>query len=421
MNNTNVSNQIKTPAHRRHYGFVILACCCLIMGVNVGLSFSCAGIMYEPVCSSIGVKVGEFGMYMSLMYVASSLLLPWAGRMIEKHSARWLLTGSSALMGVAFLAMALFNNVWEFYGAGIVLGVSVAFLLYLSFPVLINRWFSTRVGLLMGVCAAASGVGGVLFNPLAGYIITNFGWRYTYGVYAAIVLVIVTPVLALLLRDRPSDMGLEPYRGTSPKQPQATESAKPVPAADVAYKDALRMPALYMIVAFSFLMMAISTLNLYVPTFTMSLDFGIEEASLAAASVMVGVTLGKLVLGYINDRSCVAGVLVTTLSGALGLLLMLAGSFGFWLVCLGGFLFGWAYAGVMVQTAMLTRTVFGSRDYARIYAIVSIALAAGGAIASGAWGWIVEATSCSTVFVIGIVLLIVSTVTGLIPLRGHSK
>lgn len=396
---------------KRHYGFVILICCCLIMGVNIGLSFSCAGIMYEPVCQSIGVKVGEFGMYMSLMYVTSSLLLPWAGRMIERHSARLLLTLSSALMGAAFLAMAFFTNVWEFYGAGIALGVSVAFLLYLSFPVLINRWFRSRVGLLMGICAAASGVGGMLFNPLAGYIITNHGWRATYMVFAAIVLLIVTPLLGLLLRDRPADMGLLPYGKEEPRR-QGAENRN----ADISYESALKSPVLYIIVVFSFLMMAISTLNLFVPAFTQSLGYGIESAALAAASVMAGVTVGKLALGYINDRSCVAGVIVTTLGGAAGLLLMLAGEAGLWLICTGGFMFGWAYAGVMVQTAMLTRTVFGSRDYARIYAIVSIALAAGGAVASGGWGWIVEVSSCRTVFVIGAILLVVSAVAGLIPL-----
>lgn len=32
-----------------HYGYVIVACCCLIMGVNVGLTFSCAGIFFQPV------------------------------------------------------------------------------------------------------------------------------------------------------------------------------------------------------------------------------------------------------------------------------------------------------------------------------------------------------------------------------------
>lgn len=84
---------------RMHYGYIIVACCCLIMGVDIGLTFSCAGIFYRPVSESLGVSVGSFGIYMSIMYITSTLMLPYAGRLIERYSARWLLTCSSALMG----------------------------------------------------------------------------------------------------------------------------------------------------------------------------------------------------------------------------------------------------------------------------------------------------------------------------------
>ncbi|MDE6681145.1 MAG: MFS transporter, partial [Muribaculaceae bacterium] len=145
---------VATGKGRLHYGFVIVACCCLMMGINVGLTFSCAGIFYRPVSEALGVAVGEFGIYMSVMYVTSSLMLSVAGRMLERYSARWLFSANSALMGLTFLSMALYDNVWEFYVAGGVLGVTLAFLLYLSFPTLVNRWFHTRVGLMIGICSA---------------------------------------------------------------------------------------------------------------------------------------------------------------------------------------------------------------------------------------------------------------------------
>ena len=158
-----------------HYGFVIVACCCLIMGVNIGLTFSCAGIFYTPICQSLDVAKGEFGIYMSVMYVTSILTLTLAGQLVERLSARWLFSGCSALMGLTFGAMAFFNSLWEFYVAGGVLGVTTAFLLYLSFPTLVNRWFRSKVGLMIGICSAASGIGGILFNPIAGSLIENIG------------------------------------------------------------------------------------------------------------------------------------------------------------------------------------------------------------------------------------------------------
>lgn len=65
---------------------------------------------------------------------------------------------------------------------------------------------------------------------------------------------------------------------------------------------------------------------------------------------------------------------------------------------------------------MLTRTVFGSVDYARIYSIMSMALAAGGAIASGGWGLIVDATSFHFIFFIGVGMLLVYTAIGTVAL-----
>ena len=40
-----------------HYGYVIAFCCCLIMGVNIGLAMSCAGIFYNPASAELGVSV----------------------------------------------------------------------------------------------------------------------------------------------------------------------------------------------------------------------------------------------------------------------------------------------------------------------------------------------------------------------------
>ena len=168
-----------------HYGYVIVFCCCLIMGINIGLVMSCAGIFYKPVSSALGVSVGNFGLYMTFIYAFSFLMLSIAGKMMDKYSARWLLTISSGIVGLLYLYMSQFNAVWHFYIAGAISGLSLAFLLYLSYPVLINRWFNTRVGFFIGLCSAASGVGGVLFNPLGGYLIAEYGWRNAYLVFGS--------------------------------------------------------------------------------------------------------------------------------------------------------------------------------------------------------------------------------------------
>ncbi|MBD5369802.1 MAG: MFS transporter [Bacteroides sp.] len=429
----------ESSSRRIHYGFVILACCCLMMGVDVGLVMSCASIFYGPVSGALGVSVGEFGVYMSLSFITSSLMLSVAGNMLERYSARRVITVASAVCGVALGAMGLYDALWEFYVSGAVMGATLAFLLYMGFPTLINRWFRTRVGLLIGICSASSGIGGIIFNPIGGWVITEWGWRWGYILFGLIILLLVTPALGLLLRDHPADRGLRPFgeeAGAAEKgredeasvrkednlgEEYAVEKSAVVQGDSVSYSAAVRMPVFYALVAFAFLVMAISTLNLFIPKYATVEGFSLEQSAIAASSIMAGVTVGKLLLGYINDRSCRLGTLVTGICGITGLALLLADSDSLAVLLTGSFLFGWEYAGVTVQTAMLVRTVFGSGDYARIFSVISMALAAGGAVASAGWGFMSDALGFPSIFLAGILLLALAVALGLISLRSRRR
>ena len=410
---------------RFHYGYVIVGCCFLIMLVVVGLVMSCAGIFYKPVSEELGIDVGRFGVYMSLNFLFSTMTLSFAGRLMERYSARFILTLCSAVIAATFMAMSRFGNVWEFYMAGAVFGIMLAFLLYLGFPTLLNRWFKTRMGVFIGICSAGSGIGGVLFNPLAGFLIAEYGWRTAYLLFGVAILVIVTPVLGIFLRDHPKDKGTVAYgaAASSDGGNAGVESKKAARLSEsgVEYARAVRMPIFYGLVIFAFLMNATATLNVFVPTYMQETGFSIGQASFIASAVMVGVTVGKVLLGMINDRSILGGVLTTAVLGISGLGLLLAEYAGIWLSVLGGFLFGWAYAGVTVQTPMLVRSVFGNRNYAQIYSNVSMAIAIGGAIAAGGWGLLADSTSYGFILMAGIVLLVVSGGIGVYALRGYNK
>ena len=45
-------------------------------------------------------------------------MLPVAGRMLERYSARWLFTGASVLNGVALCLMGMMSTLWGFYAVG---------------------------------------------------------------------------------------------------------------------------------------------------------------------------------------------------------------------------------------------------------------------------------------------------------------
>lgn len=394
-----------------HYGYVIIFCCCLIMGIDIGLVMSCAGIFYKPVSSELGVSVGDFGLYMSFIYLFSILMLSVAGKLMDKYSAKLLLTLSSGVLGVVFLCMSAFNTVWQFYLAGAVIGLTLAFLLYLSYPTMVNRWFNSNVGFFIGLCSAASGIGGVIFNPFGGYLIATYGWRTTYIIFGMIILLAVTPLLGLLLRNYPSDKGEKPF---GKKQDDAVKLG-------VEYTVAVKSRAFYALIVFAFLMVAVSTLNLFLPSYVSSLGYSVEQSAFTASAVMLGVTIGKVILGWINDKSTILGIAVSIGLGISGLLFLLLGTSGIFLISIGAFLFGWAYAGVTVETALLVRTVFGSRDYAKIFSNIAIALAAGGALMSGGWGYLADFIDFKFILTAAIVLLVFSGLIGFYSINNNRK
>ena len=136
---------------------------------------------------------------------------------------------------------------------------------------------------------------------------------------------------------------------------------------------------------------------------------------------MLGVTIGKIALGWINDKSPLAGIFTSVGLGILGFILLLLGETGMSLMIIGGFLFGWAYAGVTVETALLVRSVFGTKDYSQLFSNISIALALGGAVMAGGWGYLTDLIPFKSILITGIVLLITSGLIGFYALRGDKK
>lgn len=395
-----------------HYGHVIVLCCCLIMGVNAGLTMSCAGIFYTPVSQALGVSVGKFGLYMSFNFLASSLMLSIAGRMMLRYGARLLLALSSAIMGICLVAMGFFNAVWQFYAAGAVIGITLAFLYFLSFPTLINSWFRSRVGLYMGICSASMGLGGALFSPLCVTLIESYGWRVTYWMLGGFILLIISPLIALLIRNAPTKEHLDSltHKADRPTPPMPNPSKAEIAAV-------WRLPVFYALLLYAFLVNATAPLCLVMPSYVNELASA-QLGGYVASAVMLGVAIGKVALGIINDKSYAAGVIVSILCGIIGLLVLSYGNV--WYMVPGAFLFGWAFAGVSVQTPLLVRAVFGCEGYTLINSKISIALAVGGAIAGG-WAMLADCTSYRFIFLLGAGFLLVCLFLGLCSLRYKKR
>ncbi len=387
-----------------HYGYVVAACCTLVTMFNIGLVLSCAGIFFVPISAELNESIGNVALMLSFNLIFSSIMLSFSGKILEIFGARLMMTLSSIVMGICLIAMSNFDALWQFYAAGAILGVTFTFLMYLSFPTIIPRWFKKNVGLMIGIAAAGSSIGGALFNPICGWLITNYGWRTTYVIFGLIILLIISPILGIFLRNKPTDVGLKPFG-------ESAASARKLQNDGYEYRAVLKMPMFYGLFMFAFLMSATASVFHFIPKYAATLNFSLEQASFAASAA------GKVGLGIINDKSIKLGVIATIGLGIFGLALMFLAKSELLILIGGGFLFGWAYAGVFVQTPLLVRAVFGGKSYSQIYSNISIGLTVSAAIAMAAWGFLAENVGYGAVFILGIILLGICGAIGFTALK----
>jgi len=67
------------------------------------------------------------------------------------------------------------------------------------------------------------------------------------------------------------------------------------------------------------------------------------------------------------------------------------------------------------------RTIFGSKDYAKIFSSISIALSAGGALMAGGWGYLADLVNFEGILSAGIILLVISGILGVYALRKRKE
>lgn len=417
-----------------HYAYLIVAACIVITFVPCAMVLSCAGIFFTPVSSYFGVPTGTFSLYFSIVNLTLTLALPFGGKLLGRIGARILFSACVAIDGVSLVAMSFFTEVWQFYIAGVFLGIGVGPLVWLAVPTLVNAWCVKRVGFFVGLCMAFTGIGGVVFNPVGTALIGMGpeGWRMGYLVFGVIILAVALPVAFLVIRSNPAEKGLAPYgaEDAAPANGDSVSDSAAASSAPVAWgvsaKRAMRMPVFFAIAAFGFLInvnqMAYQFFPSYCQSFADTMPGIAVLAGVVASACMGGQAIGKVVLGALNDRSPQAGLILGIAAGAVGIAAMWAFPGAAPLLLGGSFLFGLVYACTTVETPLVTRTVFGSRDYAQIYAPISMAAAAGGIVATAVYGFIVDLPGgFSVMFTMNFACMAACAVLGFAALRRGRK
>ncbi len=265
-----------------------------------------------------------------------------------------------------------------------------------------NRWFATHRGLVLGILGTAFATGQLLFLPLISQTIELHGWRAA-SLGIAVVCLAIVPLALLVIRDRPSDVGLRPYGATG--DPTDAELGRNTTGSGwqagrkalTALAQACRTRAFWLL-AGTFFICGWTTNGIISTHFVPAMhDHGMGATTAASMLAVVGVfdIIGTIGSGWLTDRIN-PRYLLFIYYGLRGVALLalptIPGPHVDPPLIVVMILFGLDWVATVPPTATLTREAFGPEQGAIVFGWVFAAHMVGAAVAATASGTIRAAT-----------------------------
>ncbi len=370
------------------YGWWVVAAFSVTTFISTGVRHA-VGPFLKPIVDDLGLDRASFSAVIALSLFLYGAFMPLAGMALDRFSVRAVTTAGTLLLVVSLVLTAMVRNFWEFAA---VYGVLVPLGLAGTGPVIasgvVARWFSKRRGTALSVLGSASMTGMSLLVPAVTWLILTTGWRTTYMLIAAGVLVLVLPLCLLVLRDSPESVGLMADGGAL----KPGTSAAPVER--VTAGEALRTLAFWQL-AGSFFTCGFSMSLLSAHGIPMLTDHGYSPMFASwALGVLGGSSIGfTVMLGALSDRFGRRPVLATIYAGRIfifaGLFLIRDNPVAILTVAVLG---GITMAGTGSMTSALTADIYGRFSVSSVFGLIFLVHQTGSALGSALAGVLFETT-----------------------------
>ncbi len=400
-----------------HFGWLIAMVCFFMMALQFCPSLNLQGLFVNPMAESFGVNRTSIVTMSTIMILSSVLSTLVSGTLLSRYNMRLIIVLMLVLGAAAFLVQANTTNLTILYVMAALRGISNSFISVIPISILMTNWFAPNTrGKAMSIAMIGSGVGSTILNPVVGYIIENLSWRNAYTMFAIFNLIMV-PVIWFVVRRTPQDFGMIPV-GHQP----GTTPASAMAVYGFTVKQALVSPIFWMVVLSFFALNGIAQAWLVNgPSFLDGLGFTPVTASSIFSVNAVGIVIGKLVLGVVNDRfgsrtGVILGMSVMTAANAILIFL------GFHLVAamVCSFIVGLGIAACTMSMPLGVSDLFGNRSYGTLMSYVSVGGNLGSSLIPLGLAFIIETTNSYTLSW-GLAAGIGAMALTLISLAYHNK
>jgi sugar phosphate permease len=302
-----IAQTISTALGRRgiHYAWVIAVVTFLAM-LTTSAALGLPGAMLPPLRKEFGWSTDVLSSVFAVRFALFGLLGPFAALFITRFGLRNIMITAACLIATAMALATVVTQLWQLFLLwGLVLGVGTGLTALVLGAMVANRWFTANRGLMVGLFAASTATGQLIFLPLAAWIIEHIGWRYAVlpvvGACAGVV-----ALAALFMRDHPRELGLRAYGEPRDAMLEPAPAVAPLNlAGPFVTLGEISRNRVFWILAASFFICGLST-NGLVQTHFISLcgDNGMSAVPAASVLAMMGAfdLVGTALSGFLSDR-----------------------------------------------------------------------------------------------------------------------
>lgn len=302
-----VSDWLSAAFARRqvHYGWVMVAVTFLTSLVSAG-AVGAPGVFIRPLEQEFGWSTADISAALAIRLLLFGLMAPFAAALLNRYGLRNVTAAALALVAIGLVASLGMTDLWQLVVLwGFVVGFGTGMTALVLGATVAARWFTTHRGLVVGILTASMATGQLAFLPLLAWLTDLYGWRLALSV-VCVGLVVATVAVLLLMRDRPSDLGLRAFGeradAPEPAAPQATGSI--FAASFSALREASREP-LFWVLFFTFFICGASTNGLIHTHFIpLCSDYGMAATAAATLLAVMGLFdfAGTIGSGWLSDR-----------------------------------------------------------------------------------------------------------------------
>jgi MFS family permease len=260
-------------------------------------------VFVDPMLADLGWSRSLFSTAYSIGTLASAGALVLVGRQIDRRGNRLVLAIATVFFGFALILLSVTHGAAALLLGFALLRTAGSGVLTLAARTLIPNWFRSRSGRAFSLLGLAGMLSQATIPPFNEVLIGELGWRTTWRVNAAIVWVALLPLVWLVVRNHPEDLGQHPD-GVRPTH----DPARPEPEADgsLTSVQALRTAAFWRLIGASVVPSLVVT-GLAFNQVAILADRGLPRA-LAATTFTVEAAVAlplTLLAGWLVDRFAV--------------------------------------------------------------------------------------------------------------------